>query len=329
MKKETIKIRGMSCAACAKRIEKAVGGMEGVKSATVNFATEMLTLEFDEQKAPLTEIKKTIENTGYNVIEKAKIKHATIPIGGMTCAACASRIERVLGKTEGIKKASVNLSTEKATVEYDPEIIRLSAIKQAINKLGYKALSIEKNTVDEDKIRKEREIKTLLRKFIIAAIFALPLLYIAMGPMISLPIPSILDPMHKPLNYALTQIILVIPVLIAGNKFYSVGFRSLIQREPNMDSLIAIGTSAAVIYSLYSTIKIIAGDHIAAHEGLYFESAGVIITLILLGKYLETVTKGKTSEAIKKLMGLAPKTAIVLQDGVETELPIDEVEVGT
>jgi len=328
MKKETIKIRGMSCAACAKRIEKAVGGMEGVKSATVNFATEMLTLEFDEQKAPLTEIKKTIENTGYNVIEKAKIKHATIPIGGMTCAACASRIERVLGKTEGIKKASVNLSTEKATVEYDPEIIRLSAIKQAINKLGYKALSIEKNTVDEDKIRKEREIKTLLRKFIIAAIFALPLLYIAMGPMISLPIPSILDPMHKPLNYALTQIILVIPVLIAGNKFYSVGFRSLIQREPNMDSLIAIGTSAAVIYSLYSTIKIIAGDHIAAHEGLYFESAGVIITLILLGKYLETVTKGKTSEAIKKLMGLAPKTAIVLQDGVETELPIDEVEVG-
>jgi len=144
-------------------------------------------------------------------------------------------------------------------------------------------------------------------------------LYLAMAPMISwldLPIPGFLEPMHFPLRYALTQIALVIPIIIAGNKFYTVGFKALIQRSPNMDSLIAIGTTAAVVYSLYSTWQISTGNTHAV-EGLYFETSGVIITLILLGKSLEAVSKGKTSEAIKKLMGLAPKTAIVIQDGKE------------
>jgi len=263
--------------------------------------------------------------------EAVVINKETVKIGGMTCAACANRIEKVLGKMEGVLRVSVNFATEKATVEYDPKKTRLSEIRQTIEKIGYEVLNVEKKAaVDEDKLRKEKEIRMLWRKFIIAAIFTAPMLYLAMVPMISwlpFPIPGFLDPMDFPLRYALTQLALVIPVIIAGNKFYTVGFKALIQRSPNMDSLIAIGTTAAIIYSVYSTYQISIGNSHAV-EGLYFETAGVIITLILLGKSLEAVTKGKTSEAIKKLMGLAPKTAIVIQDGEEVEVPIDEVEIG-
>jgi Cu+-exporting ATPase len=332
MNKETIKISGMTCAACAKRIEKTVGKLDGVSNSSVNFAAEKLLVEFDNQNATMSKIKETIEKLGYGVVEEDKTNHVTIPIDGMTCAACASRIEKAVGKIPGVIKASVNFATEKAAVEYNPQETRISAIKQVIEKLGYKALNIEKkNSVDHDKLRKEKEIKTLWRKFIVSAIFAVPLLYIAMAPMIpwvSLPIPSFLDPAKNPLAYAITQLVLVTPIVVAGYKFYTVGFRALIQKSPNMDSLIAIGTSAAVIYSIYSTYRIAAGDLNAAHEGLYFESAGVIIALILLGKSLEAVSKGKTSEAIKKLIGLAPKTAVVIHDGKEIEVPIDEVEIG-
>ncbi len=331
MNKETISITGMTCAACAKRIEKAVGKLEGVTLASVNFATEKLTVEFDSP-ATLQQIKETIEKIGYGVAEEAKEKTVTIPIEGMTCAACANRIEKVLSKTAGVTKASVNLATEKATITYNPDIIRLSAIKQAIEKIGYKPLSIEnKAGIDEDKLRKEREIKRLWAKFIVSAVFCLPLLYLAMAPMIpwfSFPIPSFLDPMHHPFRFAVTQLILVIPIIIAGYRFYTVGFKSLLQRSPNMDSLIAIGTTSAVLYSLYTTYNIAAGHTGGAHEGLYYETAGVIITLILLGKSLEAVSKGKTSEAIKKLMGLAPKTATVVHEGREIEVPVDEVEIG-
>lgn len=331
MNKESIKISGMTCAACAQRIEKAVNKLEGVSKASVNFATEKLSVEYDNQKAPVTKIKETIQKAGYGVIEEVQNNTVTIPIGGMTCAACAQRIEKAVGKTEGVLKASVNYATEKATVEYDPTKTKISGIKLVIEKAGYKALDIEKKaTVDEDKLRKEKEIRTLWRKFIVSAIFGIPLLYLAMGSMVwwlPFPIPGFLNMMQYPLSYAIAQIILTIPVIIAGNKFYSVGFKALIQRSPNMDSLIAIGTTSAVLYSLYSTYQIAIGDF-GAVEGLYFETAGVIITLILLGKSLEAVSKGKTSEAIKKLMGLAPKTAIVIQDGKEIEIPIDEVEIG-
>jgi Cu+-exporting ATPase len=331
MNKESVKISGMTCAACAQRVEKAVGKLDGVSSASVNFATEKLSVEYDNQNATMPKIKEVIEKAGYGVIEEAKSSSVTIPIGGMTCAACAQRIEKALGKTEGVIKASVNLATEKATVEYDPQVTRLSAIKQVIEKTGYKALNIEKKAaVDEDKKRKEKEIKTLWTKFIISAVFGIPLLYLAMGSMIwwlPFPIPHALEPMQYPLVYAIAQIILTLPVVAAGYRFYTVGFKALIQRSPNMDSLIAIGTSAALIYSFYSTYQIAAGNFNAV-EGLYFETAGVIITLILLGKSLEAVSKGKTSEAIKKLMGLAPKTAIVIHDGAEIEVPIDEVEIG-
>ena len=330
MRKETIKISGMTCAACAQRVQKAVAKLEGVENANVNYATEKLSVDFDEQKAAISAIKETVVNAGYGVIEDSKLNHVTIPIGGMTCASCSQRVEKEIDKLEGVTKVSVNLATEKATVEYDSQIIRLSAIKQSIEKIGYQALEIDKNTVDEDKLRKEKQIKVLWTKFIVAVTFAVPLLYFAMVPMISwwpFPIPNAINPMMYPLRFAIVQISLVMPIIIAGYKFYTVGFKALIQRSPNMDSLVAIGTTAAITFSIYNTFQIINGDFKAV-EGLYYETAGVIIALILLGKSLEAVSKGKTSEAIKKLMGLAPKTAIVIENEKEVEVPIDEVEIG-
>ncbi|MCL1958851.1 MAG: heavy metal translocating P-type ATPase [Spirochaetes bacterium] len=254
----------------------------------------------------------------------------TLSVGGMHCAACSARVEKALRKLEGIESASVNLATEKATVIYDPKTLRLSAIKETIINTGYEVIETSKNTFDADKLRKEKEIKLLWTKFIVAASLGLPLLYIAMAPMIkwvSLPFPSALAPMRFPLTYALVQLALIIPIIIAGNRFYTVGFKNLLRRSPNMDSLIAIGTTAAAVYSVYNMFLIAAGNHHAV-EALYFETAGVIIALILLGKSLEAVSKGRTSEAIKKLMGLAPKTAIVIVNGEEKEIPINEVVPG-
>jgi Cu+-exporting ATPase len=246
-------------------------------------------------------------------------------IEGMTCAACAKTVERVTKKLDGVIESNVNLASEKLNIKYDPSKVEVSDIKRVIEKAGYKAL--EESTEDLDDRKKEKEIKLIFNKFIISLIFTIPLLYISMGHMIGFPLPSFIDPMINPKTFALLQLILVIPVVIAGNKYYKIGFKTLIKRNPNMDSLIAIGTSAAVFYGIFAVIMIFKGNTHYAKD-LYFESAAVIITLITLGKYLEAVSKGKTSEAIKKLMGLAPKTAIVIRDGKEIEINIDEVRVG-
>lgn len=331
MESQILNIRGMTCAACAQRIEKTVRKLSGISQANVNLASEKLFVEYDSSTLELSAIKAAVSKIGYEVVEKSENAKVTIPIGGMTCAACAKRIEKAVGKLEGVASTSVNFATEKATVTYDPQKIRMSAIKAAIEKAGYKALEVNKaDAADEDRVRKQREIKTLWTKFIVSAVFSVPLLYIAMAPMINiiqLPFPAGIAPMENPLTYALVELLLVAPVIGVGYKFYTIGFKALLQRSPNMDSLIAIGTTAAVLYSIYNTFQIAQG-HFMAVDSLYFESAGVIITLILLGKSLEAVSKGRTSEAIKKLMGLAPKTAIILEDGVEKEIPIDEVEIG-
>ncbi|GHU02641.1 copper-translocating P-type ATPase [Spirochaetia bacterium] len=330
MESQTLSIGGMTCAACAGRIEKMVKKLEGIKTATVNLASEKLFVEYGDPLT-LSTIKETVTKIGYEVLDRPKGSTVTIPIGGMTCAACSARVEKAIRKLDGIETATVNLATEKATVVYNPQTLRVSSIKEAIEKAGYTALDFSKEgAVDEDKLRKEREIKTLWRKFITAAALAVPLLYIAMVPMIkwfSLPFPKALAPMNFPLIYGLAELLLVIPIIIAGNKFYTVGFKNLLHRSPNMDSLIAVGTSAAVLYSLYNIWQIAQGNFRAV-DALYFETAGVIIALILLGKSLEAVSKGRTSEAIKKLMGLAPKTAIIIENGVEKEIPIDEVIPG-
>lgn len=245
-------------------------------------------------------------------------------IGNMTCASCAAKVERSIRKLDGVE-ATVNLATEKLTVT--AQDIDTDLIIKIVERLGYTATEITKQSnKDEDREKKQHEIKTLRTKFIISAIFSVPLLYLAMAPMVGLRVPAFVSPNTAPLSFAVTQLLLTIPVIIAGYKFYTVGIKAIIHKNPNMDSLISMGTLAAMIYSIYSTIQIYKGDIHAVH-GLYFETVGVIITLILLGKSLEAVSKGKTSEAIKRLMGLAPKTAIVLKDKKEIEIPIDNVKI--
>lgn len=333
---ESYKITGMTCAACAKAVERVTKKMDGVYDQSVNIATEKLKIEYDNSKVNFDDIKQVVEKAGYGIIKEESNKKIDMKIDGMTCAACAKAVERVVKKLDGVESISVNIATDKANIDYDPSKVKLSQIKAAIEKAGYKPIEEVRNKVDvdEDKLRKEREMKSLFVKFIVAIVFAVPLFYIAMGPMIIKPIgpwplPEIINPMTNTFNYALIQLILVIPVMIAGYKFYINGFKSLFSLSPNMDSLVAIGTLAAFLYSLYTTLQIangqIQGMH---HHQLYYESAGIIIALILLGKYLESKSKGKTSEAIKKLMGLQPKTAIVLVDGKEVETPIEEVEIG-
>ena len=333
MENKTFNITGMTCAACAQRVERTVRKLPGIKEANVNLATEKLFVEYDETALQAQTITEAVAKIGYGAQVKTENANVTIPIGGMTCAACSQRVEKAIKKLDGVVSASVNIATEKATVMYDPRRVRVSAIKQTIEKAGYQALQINKaDAADEDRKRKQKEIKTLWTKFVVSAVFSLPLLYIAMVPMLArygirLPYPAGLDPMNYSLIYALVEILLVLPVIGVGYKFYTIGYKLLWQRSPNMDSLIAIGTSAAVLYSLYNTWQI-ANGYFKYVDALYFETAGIIITLILLGKSLEAVSKGKTSEAIKKLMGLAPKTAIVIFDGVEKEIPIEEVEIG-
>jgi Cu+-exporting ATPase len=253
----------------------------------------------------------------------------------MTCAVCAQRVEKALDKVDGVESVSVNFATEKATVTYDATTTLLSTLREAIEAAGYQALSNSlADSLDDDRARKQQEIRVMWTKFIVAAVFALPLFYLAMAPMIPnspLPIPNSLDPMMHPERYALTELFLVLPIIGVGYRFYTVGFSSLIRRSPNMDTLVAVGTAAAFLFSVYHIVQMFLGDAMQAHqqaESLYFETAGMIITLILLGKTLEAVSKGRASEAIKRLMGLAPKTALVLIDGVEKEMPIDEVQPG-
>lgn len=256
------------------------------------------------------------------------MSNKTLKIEGMTCAACARTVERVTSKLEGVTNSNVNLATEKLTISFEEDKVNINDIKEAVAKAGYKA-SENIVSIDRDKERKEREIKALWNRFLISAIFAVPLLIIAMVPMIfnsiGIMFPSVIDPMVHPKVYGVLELVMVIPIIIEGRKFFQVGFKTLIKGNPNMDSLIAIGSSAAFLYSLFGLYRIFNGSKEAQ---LYFESAGMILTLITLGKYMEAVSKGKTSESIKKLIGLTPKTAIVVKDNIEKEISMDEVKPG-
>jgi len=252
----------------------------------------------------------------------------TLKIQGMTCAACAKTVEKVSKKLEGVNEANVNLATENLNITFDENVFSEEKLKKAIEDAGYTALNEkEAPSFEENKSEKEKEVKIFWKRFIISAIFTIPLLYISMGHMFGLPLPGFLNPNISPVNFTLSQLILTIPVVILGYKFYTVGIKTLVKGNPNMDSLIAIGTGAAFLYGLYAVYQVINGNIIYAKK-LYFESAAVIITLISLGKYLEAVSKGKTSEAIKKLIDLAPKTAMVIKDKKEIITPIEEVKVG-
>ena len=323
MKSSSFKIEGMSCSACANRVERVVKKMNGVEEASVNFATETLLVKFDDAKIDAPKIEEAIVKAGYSV--RKDMRDYTFKVEGMSCSACANRVERITKKIDGVESANVNFATEKLTVRVDAEKVRYSDIKLAVDKAGFKLIKEDDEVKEASK--KKDESKLLLNRFIFSLIFTVPLLIISMGHMVGMPLPSIINPMKNPLNFALVQLVLTIPVMVAGYKFYKIGYKNLFKLSPNMDSLIAIGTSAAVAYGLFAIYKILNGEtHYAMH--LYFESAVVILTLITLGKYLEAVSKGKTSEAIKKLMGLAPKTATIIKNGKEVSIPIEEVIVG-
>ncbi|WP_040214791.1 heavy metal translocating P-type ATPase [Clostridium polynesiense] len=324
MKNKTYKIEGMTCAACSNAVERAFRKVEGAEKVSVNLTTEKMNIQFDDDKLTEQDIMKTVEKAGYKAVPLTK--NSTLRIEGMTCASCVAAVEKSVGKLEGVKNASVNLTSEKLQAVFDPEKVSLADIKKAVDRAGYKAIEEEEN-IDEDKARKERDIKNLWRRFIISAIFTVPLIIVAMGPMLGMPLPKFMSPNHNPLTFALVQLALTIPVLFEGRKFFRAGFKSLSLGSPNMDSLISIGSWAAVLYGIFAITQIALGKHHYAHD-MYFESAATILTLITLGKYLESVTKGKTSEAIKKLMGLAPKTAVVVREGKEIPIPLDEVIVG-
>jgi len=255
-------------------------------------------------------------------------KQKEFNIDGMTCAACSAAVERALNKLEFVEKAEVNLATEKARIRYNADLGNVTQMEEAIKKSGYTPVRIQEDINYENKQdKKQRALKVQKMKLIVAAIFSIPLFYLAMGPMIGLPVPGGLSPMSNPQLYGLLQLLLTIPVIGVGYKFYTIGYRTLFKGNPNMDSLIAIGTTAAFAYSVYSFIQIAQGNAQFVEE-MYFESAAVIITLVMLGKYLEARSKGKTSEAIKKLMELAPKKASVIRDDKEIEISVEEVIVG-
>lgn len=250
-------------------------------------------------------------------------------IEGMSCASCAMTIENAVSKIPGVDKASVNLATEIMTVEANDSVTP-EDIAKVVDGVGYSARprgkSVEEE-LEEKNEKKEAHLREMKRNLIVSAIFTVPLLFIAMADMVGIPMPAFLSPMQSPVSYALIQLALVLPIVWIGRRFFVDGFKALSKGHPNMDSLVALGTSAAFLYSLYGTYHVLEG-HAHFAMNLYYESAGVILTLITLGKYFEDVSKGKTSMAIQTLVGLAPKMATVLRDGQEVEVPVEEVQVG-
>ncbi|MBY4975670.1 heavy metal translocating P-type ATPase [Streptococcus suis] len=326
MQKENIRIAGMTCASCTMTVEKAVGKLEGVEEASVNLATEKLSVSFDENVLSLSDIGQAVEKAGYGLVRNLITE--TYAIEGMTCASCAMAVEKTLGKLAGVEEVIVNLATEKASITYDKDRLSVRAILSAVEVAGYKAIKPARKGQTDLTDRQGEQIASLRTRFIWSVVFTLPLLYSAMGPMVNLPLPQWL---HEPMMFALAQFILLLPIVYLGRSFFTKGFQTLLAGHPNMDSLIALGTSSAIAQGLIM-IALIAQDAVemghGGHPELYFESGAVILTLITLGKYLEAVSKGRTSEAIKHLMDLAPKTAQVLRNGQEIQVPIEEVVVG-
>lgn len=323
--KESYQIGGITCQACVIRIEKKLLKNSSVHSANVNIATNVLTIQYDKDNLNRNGIFKIIEDLGYEVENKSENSKDFLDIEGITCQACVIRIEKKVGKLEGIEKISVNSTTNIAEVEYSKDKIKLSEIKKAIVDLGYGAENhVEQtNSVDKDKKLEISEFSKLKT----ALLAVVPILYITMGHMIGFPLPKFLHPNMHPLAFSVTQLLLSIPIIWTGKRFYSIGFKALKNLSPNMDSLIAIGTGAAFFYSLFGTYKIFVGE-VSYVLHLYYESADVIIALILVGKFLEGKSKRKTSEAIKKLGNLRAKKANLMRNNEIVEVDIDEISVG-
>lgn len=315
-KETSLQITGMTCAACANRIERGLKKLEGVEEATVNLTLEKSLIVYDPSKTNVEAIRQKIRDLGYDVFtEKAEFD-----ITGMTCAACSARIEKGLNRLQGVIKANVNLALEKASVEYNPSELTTADIIKKIESLGYGASLKEENKGNED--YREKEIQKQTRKFIFAVIFSLPLLWTMVAHFSftsSLYVPDFL--MNPWVQFALAT-----PVqFYVGKQFYVGAYKALKNKSANMDVLVALGTSAAYFYSLYLSIRSIGEMY---HPDLYYETSAVLLTLIILGKLFEAKAKGRSSEAIKKLMGLQAKTAVIERNCLEQEIPIEEVMIG-
>lgn len=317
----------MSCAACVRRVELAIGAVPGVENCNVNLATERAQVVFDNESTTIETIIKASADAGYQAELPIEQSTLTVSIKGLTCASCVSRVEKAVQNLQGVESASVNLATEKARIVYASQLTNLTLIKAAVREAGYDIVDVTIESATDEDERKAQDLVKQRNNLILALVFAVPLVAIAMAEMVGASLPDIISPMHNPENFALTQLLLVLPIIFAGFHFYTSGFKALLHRNPNMDSLIAVGTSAAIGYSAWNTLAVFQGDSQAVMF-LYFETAGMIIALIKVGKYLESVSKGKTSEAIKRLMGLQPKTATVKRNGEYVQIAVAEVEVG-
>lgn len=312
--KASISIRGMTCASCANRIEKGLSQLPGMLHAGVNLAMETATVKFDPSRTDLEKITTTVRDLGFDVL-KEKVQLGVV---GMTCSNCASRIESGLNQLPGVT-AAVNLGTESVLIEFVPSMTDIDDLKKKVVDLGYEAFDQEEGSADAEKEAREFEIKRQKSLFAFSAILSFPLLMTMISH-----VSNVDHAVLQFLSNGWVQFALATPVqFYAGWQFYVDSYHNLKNRSANMSVLVALGTSAAYFYSLAATLYPGLGI-----SGLYFETSAVLITLILLGKLLEASAKGRTSEAIKKLMGMQAKTARIIRDGVEIDVPIEEVQVG-
>ena len=327
-------IQGLSCASCAHAVEVALQAVTGVKSAQVNLATEKVSLETEGSVSPL-DLQAAVQAAGYDLVLPQVTQNFALT--GMSCASCAANIESAVSSLPEVSAASVNLATEVLSVTYQLGAINEEIICQTVAEAGYQAQVLAdqagasqaqiQQEADQAAQAKANHQAALWRRFWLSAIFALPLLCLAMAEMVGLTLPTWLSHRGGGQLFVSLQLALTLPILWLGRSFFLNGFKHLVKGHPNMDSLVALGTSAAVAYSLYSSIQVWLGDHHAAMS-LYYESAGVILTLVTLGKYFEARSKGQTSAAIQALIKLAPQEAQVLREGQEVTLPLDQVQVG-
>ena len=327
-----VPVAGMHCAACSARIERVLAAMPGVETATVNLADASMQVRFDPAATSLDAIGKRVADLGFT-LGPPPSDNATfeLAITGMHCAACSSRIERVTRRLPGVVAADVNLAGETGSFTIDPAVLSRRELRQAIADLGFGTQPITASgnrfAARQEEARAElaQKKRELVPSFILAAL----LLLLSMGHMLGLPLPAFLNPETAPATFALVQLALTAPIVWLGRRFYIDGIPAGLRCGPNMDTLVAVGTGAALAYSLVNLALLLAGsDPVARAMDLYFESAGVLLAMISLGKYLEASAKFKTSGAIAALMRLAPDTATLLRDGKEETVPLDEVEPG-
>ncbi len=320
IEKATLPIAGMHCASCAVAIEDSLNKVEGVSKAAVNFATEKAYVEYDPSKATPQKLEEAVKEAGYSVL-KEEAQTLNLTVIGMDNPHCLGTVEAALKGVKGIISSQLTMN-EKARIVFDSTLTTKEIIKKTIKEAGY--TPVEETTVDREKEARQREIRTLRIKFFVSLVFAVPLLYLAMGSYVRLPQPSLPD-----WGMALLLFLLTTPIIAVGYQFYTVGIRSVIKsRRASMDTLIALGTGTAYLYSLAISILIWTGNPDYGMNDLYFEIAGLLIVFILLGRMLEALAKGRTSESIRKLLELQPKTALVVRDGKEQEISVEEVMVG-